>query len=702
MHSLARAWGTVGALVLLLTCGAPADDPAASDAPPRDSRLDAPRTLRDAYHPWQPPETLAEWEAQRDRIRRQLLVATGLWPMPEKPPLEPVVHGKVDRDDYTVEKVFFASRPGLYVTGNLYRPKGREGKLTAVLSPHGHWANGRFYDAGEQAAQKQIEAGAETLMAAARHPLQARMVQLARMGCVVFHYDMIGYADQGPLDHRTGFSDAQAELWSQNIMGLQTWNSIRALDFLASLPDVDPERIAVTGASGGGTQTFALCAIDPRPAVAFPAVMVSTAMQGGCVCENASWLRNDLNNVAFAACFAPKPLGMSGANDWTIDIETKGLPELRQVYGLYDKPDLVTAKCFPQFGHNYNQVSRRLMYAWLNEHLRLGLDAPDLEERDFQPLTREEMSVFTAEHPRPDDALAAEELRKLLTEESREWFSELVKSGDSEKLREVIGGAADVMFGAVSDAKPQWHETSRTPIAAGELVRGWVGRKGTGIRIPTVLLVPAGRENPPLVVWMDGEGISGLIKSSGEPILPVRRLLEAGHAVASADVLYTGESVPMDKAEAPQVDETFAGYTFGYNRPLLSERVRDVAAVREAITDVLAPTQTHLVGTGEAGLWVLLARGLSGDKVERTLVDLQQFSFESIDSTSDPNMLPGALKFGGVAGFLSLQPAGAVHLYGVSNSLREDYARTSTRPLPQRQGTTQLLQPGEVDLLILK
>ncbi len=82
-----------------------------------------------------------------------------------------------------------------------------------------------------------------------------------------------------------------AELWSQNKMGLQTWNSIRALDFIESLPDVDPRRIGVTGASGGGTQTFMLCGLDPRPAVAFPAVMVGTAMQGGCQCENASYLR---------------------------------------------------------------------------------------------------------------------------------------------------------------------------------------------------------------------------------------------------------------------------------------------------------------------------------------------------------------------------------------------------------------------------
>src|SRR5213593_1157340 len=134
-------------------------------------------------------------------------------------------------------------------------------------------------------------------MPGARYPLQARCVHLARMGCVVFHYVMVGVADSTKIAHRTGFTDAEAELRLQSFMGLQTWNSIRALDFLTSLPDVDAKRIGVNGASGGGTQTFILCAIDDRPAAAFPAVMVSTAMQGGCVCENCSYLRQDTGNI---------------------------------------------------------------------------------------------------------------------------------------------------------------------------------------------------------------------------------------------------------------------------------------------------------------------------------------------------------------------------------------------------------------------
>src|SRR4029077_18476015 len=124
-----------------------------------------------------------------------------------------------------------------YVSGNLYRPKGRAGKLAGVLCPHGHWENGRFYDAGEAAAQQQIASKAEKTMAGARYPLQARCAQLARMGCVVFHYDMVGVADRTAIPHTPGFADAEADLRLQSAMGLQTWNSVRALDFITSLPD---------------------------------------------------------------------------------------------------------------------------------------------------------------------------------------------------------------------------------------------------------------------------------------------------------------------------------------------------------------------------------------------------------------------------------------------------------------------------------
>src|SRR5439155_8826703 len=180
---------------------------------PADARLERNKTLDD-YFPMTVPASKEAWETRRRELREQVLVALGLWPMPEKTPLEPVIHGKIDRDDYTIEKVFFASYPGHYVSGNLYRPRGRSGKLPAVLSPHGHWPNGRFYDGeaahGKEYVQKEIDSGAEKTVEGARFPLQARCAQLARMGCIVFHYDMVGNADSQQIAHTAGFTDAEA------------------------------------------------------------------------------------------------------------------------------------------------------------------------------------------------------------------------------------------------------------------------------------------------------------------------------------------------------------------------------------------------------------------------------------------------------------------------------------------------------------
>src|SRR5947208_11414370 len=355
--------------------------------PPDDQRL---TETHDIDHPvdFKPHfKDKADWERRAEALRTQVLVAEGLWPMPERTPLNAVVHGKIDRDDYTIERVYFASLPGHYVSGNLYRPKNKPGKLPVVLSPHGHWTNGRMMWNPDKEAESLLHSGAEQTIAGARSPLQARCAMLARMGCVVFHYDMVGYADSQGIEHRKGFTDVESVLRLQSQMGLQTWNSIRALDFVLGLPDADPARVAVTGASGGGTQTFILAAVDPRVTVAFPAVMVSTAMQGGCSCENACDLRVETGNVEFAALFAPKPLGMTSADDWTKEMATKGFPELLKHYEFLGAKGNVMLTPLLHFDHNYNYPSRAAMYSWFNKHLKLGLEEPVVEE-DHKRLTQ--------------------------------------------------------------------------------------------------------------------------------------------------------------------------------------------------------------------------------------------------------------------------------------------------------------------------
>jgi dienelactone hydrolase len=719
--------------LLLLATTAPAADPLRVLAPddwPRDARLGKAKTLDD-YFPMDVPASKEAWETRRKALREQVLVANGLWPLPEKTPLHAVIHGKIDRDEYTVEKVFFASYPGHYITGNLYRPKKARDKVPGVLCPHGHWPNGRFYDAGEREAQAQMRQGAEKTLEGARYPLQARCAMLARMGCVVFHYDMVGRADSNQIGHAAGFTDAEAELRLQSFMGLQTWNSIRALDFLLSLPEVDARRIGVTGASGGGTQTFILCAVDDRPAVAFPAVMVSTAMQGGCICENCSYLRQDAGNIDLAGLFAPKPLAMSGAHDWTIDIERKGLPELKALYRLYGAEDRVMAKCFPEFGHNYNQVSREVMYNWFNKHLGLGEKEP-VTEKPFKPVPPAELSVFNAEYPLPKDAVDADGLRKYMSEKSDEQISALLPK-DAISLREyrrVIGTALCVMAGG---GLPETSQVEMTPVGDKEERDGvtWrkflLGRKGQKEGVPAVGLRGEAFDGT-VVVWIHPRGKASLFRD-GKLVPEARKILEAKAGILAPDVFWTGEAqgivvqvrtdakklqaynlsaakveaaikkatgkavslgdqrflLPRDGGadvtqairnavvsdtagvqvrvadvavvtprETLPVSGTYAGYTFGYNRPLLANRIHDILTAVACARAHEKTKKVDLVGFEAAGPWVLLARSLCGDTVARTAADVNGFRFDKVRRVDDEMMLPGVLKYGGLSALAAL------------------------------------------------
>ncbi len=617
-----------------------------------DSRTGPLRTL-DTYAPFKPPATLEAWKKLRQELREQVLVANGLWPMPAPCPLQADIHGKLDMGRYTIEKVSFVSMPGHYVTGNLYRPKNVSGKVPGILSPHGHWADGRFYDAfmdrnGAKVIFDQLANGAEFTVDAARYPLQARCAQLASLGCVVFHYDMLGHADSKAIPHREGFLDAEAQLRLQSTMGLQTYNSIRALDFITSLPDVDVKRIGVTGASGGGTQTFILCAIDDRPAVAFPAVMVSTGMQGGCVCENCSLLRVGTGNVELAAMFAPKPLGMTGAHDWTAELATKGLPELKKLYGLYGAEDKVAATVYTQFGHNYNGASGLVVYEWFNKHFNLGHSTP-IKEIPFIGLSSRELTVYDAKHPRPKDEKDVAELRASMTEASdKQWNSYLPNNQESlQRFLDEGRSALRVIAGDIPGSDVVATEEGTQD--GGDFI--WrklvIHRRSLEQKTPAVWLQKPGKPNS-VLIWVDANGKSSL-HNGGKLAEPARKALEAGGAILAIDTIGTGE---WSNHNSLAVDKKFAGYTYGYNSTLASQRVQDI--LNAVVHARHSSDNVYLAGFGAAGPWVLLARPLCGDAVNRCAADANRFNFRNIRKTDDPMMLPGALKYGGLDGLAAL------------------------------------------------
>ena len=281
-------------LAVLCACFA-----AHAQIPGKDIRnVDIPNT--DTHFSPRTYKTLQEWETHKQFLRKQILSAAGLMPLFPKNDLRPQIFGRIENRDYSIEKVLIETLPGFYLGGNLYRPLKAappEG-FPAVLSPHGHWQYGRLE---------------HTNIAS----VPARAISLARQGYIVFAYDMLGYDDTVQTPHDFGDKPSE-QLWGFGPLGLQLWNSIRGIDFLQSLPGVNPKKIGVTGASGGATQTMLISAVDDRIQFSAPANMVSLIMQGGSLCENAPNLRLDTNNVEFAAMMAPRPTLMTAATgDWT-------------------------------------------------------------------------------------------------------------------------------------------------------------------------------------------------------------------------------------------------------------------------------------------------------------------------------------------------------------------------------------------------
>ena len=397
------------------------------------------RTLNDRFDP---PRfaSLDTWVPRAAYIRQHILSSAGLVPMPDKTPLRPVVFDEVRHADYIVSKVYFESLPGFFVTGNLYRPIG-DGPFPAVLSPHGHWANGRL----EHTA---INSG------------PGRGIGLARQGFVVFMHDMIGYNDSRQLTHT--FGGQRENLWGLSLGGLQLWNSIRALDFLETLPYVRRGGFGVTGESGGGTQTFLLGAVDDRVAVAVPVNMISLHMQGGCLCENMPGLRVDANNVEIAATIAPRPMLMVAATgDWTAETLEREFPAMRGVYALFGAEPKVHAVKFTA-DHNYNRDSREAMYAWMARWLQNAPAETRRPERSFSPDALADLLVFYG-RPLPDSRLTPEQLTEQWIGSAKSQVGSTPPAVLQSALRHALGFGAEGTADALR-AKPEG-STSRARIA---------------------------------------------------------------------------------------------------------------------------------------------------------------------------------------------------------------------------------------------
>jgi dienelactone hydrolase len=632
---------------------------AADDALPTDSRLGAHKTLNDAF-PFAVPKSLAAWQVRANRLREQIRVALGLHPMPIAPRLAPIFGPAIVRKQYTVASVAFESQCGHIVCGSLYRPTAGVAPRPAVLFAHGHWADGRKHLESDAAAKSLVDSKAEPDLATARHFMQHMPALLAANGFVCLAIDMVGYADstaighvlKSGVPHPNGFATLSNELHLNSLMGLQILNCLRAVDLLVSLPDVDAKRIGMTGASGGGTQTFITAAIDDRIAVAAPAVMVSTGMQGGCICENCSLMRVNTGNVEIAGLIAPRPLALTAAKDWTRHLMTDGFPELQALYALHGKPDRVTAKAWLEYPHNYNMPARKFVADWMLKHLAGGAARIECE---FEPIPVADLSVPVAVLAKLTSPTAAEWASRKIADDQAHLAA--IAKTDARSIKTTLITALEAM---VADAFPAAIVLRNGPLESnidGATVhRAWFGRADESDALPCIGAFSKAFTGEKVCLWLHPDGQESLW-SDGVFVPAARSLIDAGFAVVSCDCLGTG-SRKLTKPKA--VSAVYAGFTWGYNRPLVAERVHDILTLTTFATTMLKPKLLHMVGWGAAGPWTGLARVLLGDAITRCAFDMNQFTFANITDMNDAMMLPGALKYGDLVGLLQAMAPAAV------------------------------------------
>ena len=345
-----------------------------------------------------------DWEKLRPKLTGEYLHMLGLSPMPDRTPLKATITRTLDRSDYFVDMLHYQSRPGLYVTANLYRPARMNPgeKLPAILYVCGHSGRGRN---GNKTA------------------FQSHGIWLARHGYVCLMVDTLQLGEIAGIHHGT----YREERWwwlsrGYTPAGVECWNGIRGIDYLVSRLDVDPERIGVTGISGGGAATFWIAAADERVKVAVPvsgmadleSYVSNRVINGHCDCM---FLYNTYqwHWTKIAGLIAPRPMLFVNSDEdpiFPMDANERIINRLERLYSLFGAGDRVDS--FVSIGgHDYRKDIRQGVFRFLNTHLKndprpvtdTEVDLVEGSRADQHPIRPEELRVFARDEDIPKDAL---------------------------------------------------------------------------------------------------------------------------------------------------------------------------------------------------------------------------------------------------------------------------------------------------------
>jgi cephalosporin-C deacetylase-like acetyl esterase len=508
-----------------------------------------------------PPASLDEWSKQRAELRSKLVAAWGGFP--EKPcDLDVQKHGELKRDGYTVEKISFQTRPGVRMTANAYVPD-KKGKLPAILQVHGHWKG---------AKQDPV--------------VQSRCIGAAKLGFFVLCVDAFGAGERGISkalgEYHGEMTGATLFPIGLPLSGLQVYENRRAVDYLLTRPEVDRERIGVTGASGGGNQTMYAAAMDERLKAAVPVCSVGNyqAYLGAacCMCEVVPGALSFTEESGLLAMTAPRALMIVSATrdapQFSVDAAKVSIKGAMPVFKLFGKEKSLHHAIF-ESGHDYSKPMREAMYGWMTLHLKGEGDGTPIKEPEFKTEDPEALRCYPGT-TRPDDFMtlpkfAAREARKILdampergTDQSRlEDQVQVVRWEVRRKSLETVLGEP---FDPVTEPRVSYDR--------------FAGRSGN-----TVVLLSF--ESTPKVI---AGGLANAIRAAGHQ-LNVVELRATGATAVARDVV----------GRAP--DHNSAEWSLWLGRPLLGQWVLDV----KRLVSVEEAKEIIVIGEGPAGLVALAA-----------------------------------------------------------------------------------------------
>ena len=550
-----------------------------------------------------------EVDARREELRFGLRMSAGLYPWPEKTPLNVRREVVGMYEGYSVEKIMFETVPGFWATGNLYLPHPLPEKSPAILYFMGHFDPQR-------------------LTRESRTDVPQQLANFARMGFICLVTDMIGKVDSKQISHDYGRDEK--ELWLSNGLGIQLWNNIRALDLLCEMPEVDVQRIGATGCSGGGTQTLTLCLVDERIKAAAPINMISLEMQGGCQCENAPGLRIHTDNCELCAMLAPMPLFLAGSTgDWTRNLDTVEYPMLRAAYSLYGAEENVE-RFYQVAGHQYNARTRRLVYSFFARRL-MGKD-PDWEE---QPVEVEDLQALTwfagnGHAPGVEGDAAFFEAHK------QELIRRVAPLGKEEK-KKMLAWITGIRDFELFTAEGTFFEKD------GVTLEHNVAVTHAGVQLPFIRLIPANWDHKRVCLALSGEGKDCVDREA------VQQMLADGAVVISGDLFMLGEFADRERKieGGPQGERYYT--TFHYT--VDAYRTQDIALLWKAAGQT--GTELTLWAEGQAARAAACALPLLNG-VKRAWLEKSALALEGDAAYHEQFHVPGIMLLGGMKGCLQL------------------------------------------------